>query len=678
MIRFKRKWLMLVLLALLHLNAAALPDSIGIKQSVLYDLSHIKGKQDFESKLAILQQVTAQQYYFYEEKLDAVQISDSFLLSANQLQKWARNKGDNKQQIQARIEIFLYHFYAQEFGLARSYGLSLVKNKEALELPQITMVIKVLAKVYKERGEYYEILSFLPYGVKLLKKYGDTINSEYSRFNIIMGLAHYNTQNYKQALFYFDRGYKVYPNKLLKSSMLNNMGLCYLKLEKMDSARTLFQRSLNLLDSNRTLILKQELGKPLHKTKEQTANNVDFFGSVIESNLADIDLFYDRFENAQVKYQSELVYAQRMKNYRIAVMSYLKLAKLNYKQRKSKQALLYLDSTFNMLTSKRLGRSDVMIEAFLLKGKCLLDLGARKEAEVYFKMSKSFADSLALHKIQETFENGVSVYEFQQQENELIQSEQERFIQGVVSKYQKWGLFFLALIAFGLFFFYKKANSDKKVIQQRKAEADKSLKEKEMLLKEIHHRVKNNLQVVSGILAFHAEKGGSAEFSGLISESQNHIQSMSLVHEMLYQQNKNIAAISLQEYLTQLGQNLLYTDPEKLISLKIETNGATLPVKKAIPLGLLITELITNSIKHAFIGHEGMIIIEVLVKRHNRIQFIYADNGVGLKQDLNEKESKTMGFILIDMLVAELNAGLERSSEDGLKYEITFDASADE
>ena len=144
------------------------------------------------------------------------------------------------------------------------------------------------------------------------------------------------------------------------------------------------------------------------------------------------------------------------------------------------------------------------------------------------------------------------------------------------------------------------------ITERRKAEEKikSSLREKEILLSEIHHRVKNNMQVISGLLDLQARSTGNPELTGKLNESQSRIHSMAMVHEKLYN-SKDFTKIDLADYVKTLSQDLFqsYKINPGMIDLIIQTDGAVyLDVNKAIPCGLILNELISNALQHAFPG----------------------------------------------------------------------------
>jgi two-component sensor histidine kinase len=219
------------------------------------------------------------------------------------------------------------------------------------------------------------------------------------------------------------------------------------------------------------------------------------------------------------------------------------------------------------------------------------------------------------------------------------------------------------------------------ITERKIAEAKilQSLKEKEVLLKEIHHRVKNNLQIISSILSLQANFIKDKKSAEMVRDIQGRIKSMSVIHDLLYQ-SKNFNNINFAEYLEIVIVNITHsfspierTKKElnaPALDLKIE--NLYLDLEVAIPCGLIVNELITNSIKYAFSTQKKPVIHLSLKKEKNLITLIVQDNGKGLPPKLDIRNSKSLGLQLVTSLVEQLDGKLKVESKTGAKFTITF------
>lgn len=212
--------------------------------------------------------------------------------------------------------------------------------------------------------------------------------------------------------------------------------------------------------------------------------------------------------------------------------------------------------------------------------------------------------------------------------------------------------------------------ASKQAAEQIKA----SLKEKEVLLKEIHHRVKNNLQIISSLLNLQSDYVKNHQTLDILKVCQNRVISMALIHEQLYQ-SEDLAQIDFAEYIENLATNLLtsYERDTNAIALKLNIDDIKLNIDTAIPCGLIINELISNSLKYAFIpGKSGEISISFHVKSDNQLQLSISDNGIGLPVDLDINNLDSLGLQLVTALTSQLEGTLEINNNIGTQFIISF------
>jgi len=199
-------------------------------------------------------------------------------------------------------------------------------------------------------------------------------------------------------------------------------------------------------------------------------------------------------------------------------------------------------------------------------------------------------------------------------------------------------------------------------------------KEKEILLNEIHHRVKNNLAVVSGLLHLQAGSIKDQEAKNILIDSQNRVKSISAIHDTLYQ-SEDFSAIDLNAYLSKLSKTVVQSFTlDNKINLKIEVDNIMIGVKHASPLGLIVNELITNSFKYAFPGDQtGEITIKLNMLNENDVALIVSDNGIGMPQDFDWEQTKSLGLKLVKMLAeSQFGGSIDLENRNGTKFTIKF------
>jgi len=202
------------------------------------------------------------------------------------------------------------------------------------------------------------------------------------------------------------------------------------------------------------------------------------------------------------------------------------------------------------------------------------------------------------------------------------------------------------------------------------------LHQRETMLREIHHRVKNNMQVMSSLLSLQSRSVTNPDISKLLQENQDRIQSMALLHEILYQ-SEDLATVDFSKYVRRVVDHLFrsYAADNRQIRLRTELEPVGLELDDALPSGLLISEVISNSLKHGFPGgRDGGIRILLRRKSATTVTLTLSDNGVGLPDQLDWTTSRSLGLRLVRALAEQLRANLEIRSQGGTEVRVVFTA----
>ncbi len=240
-------------------------------------------------------------------------------------------------------------------------------------------------------------------------------------------------------------------------------------------------------------------------------------------------------------------------------------------------------------------------------------------------------------------------------------------------------LFNLLSVLFSIFLlgniFGKNLLKTHHALYRSKKELTTQMEEKETLLKEVHHRVKNNLQTVSSLLSLQSRNVEEAKMKTLLKSTQNRVISMAMVHEMLYMRN-DISQIEYKSYVQELSEYLIRSIKglDSKVQLKIDIPDIKLGIDTAIPLGLLINEAVTNALKYGFADEEEGEIYIVLKKELDK-QYVLniGDNGKGFPETITYKNSKSLGLKLIHNLTRQLKGTIQRDdSKKGTNYIIRF------
>ena len=211
-------------------------------------------------------------------------------------------------------------------------------------------------------------------------------------------------------------------------------------------------------------------------------------------------------------------------------------------------------------------------------------------------------------------------------------------------------------------------------LEEQVAQRTAQLRERETLLQEVHHRVKNNLQVISSLISMQIRSLKDSAGQPQLEECRTRIQTMALIHERLYQA-KDYSRVAFDEYLKGLAANLLaaLAPPTSDLTLQLDLEEVWLPVDLAIPCGLILNELITNSVKHAFpAGTRGVISISMRNMAGDRVAICVRDNGPGIPTAQGSAEPRSLGLRLIALLMEQLHAEHEISATAGTAVSFSF------
>ena len=281
-----------------------------------------------------------------------------------------------------------------------------------------------------------------------------------------------------------------------------------------------------------------------------------------------------------------------------------------------------------------------------------------KELELTYKFEKQqYQDSIQNAK-------ALAILELQRT-NDL---QQERHKQQILL-----GLFVVAL-AFGGFAYYayQRKKKTSKILDEKNSIIEKALQEKQLLLKEVHHRVKNNFQIVSSLLELQTKGIEDEKALNLANEGKNRVKSMALIHQKLYQNDSGL--IDFDEYINVLVKELSYMyASDKKVQTHIQTENMQFDIDTAIPLGLIVNELITNAYKYAFdAAADNTLNISINKLNEDEYKLIVSDNGKGIEDGLDLSKVKSLGLRLVRRLTKQLQGDFLWNNQNGATFEIIF------
>ncbi|MGX1930416.1 sensor histidine kinase [Flagellimonas sp. 2504JD4-2] len=417
------------------------------------------------------------------------------------------------------------------------------------------------------------------------------------------------------------------------------------------------------------------------KTEEQLFES-DLLKAEIEGNIGKCQVLLGEYEEAIPLLESsiEALSSAPDTHYRNEVIeNTLNLADANLQLEKYLAAKRSLDMGFENINMLQNIKRNSLLAAYYDK------VENYRNAATYYKRNERIKDSLAQKQssiikqqlvtivANEDLENSQRLIDEQKRINELARSEMK-------AKDERINLVFISLIFTllgfaGLVYAYLKSIKNQRLIAEQKHIIENALVEKDSLLKEIHHRVKNNLQMVSSLLSLQTKNTRSKSAIEALEEGKSRVKAMALIHQKLYQ-NDDLSVIEMQGYIESLINSVqsVYKKGGHNISITIDAEGTELDIDRAIPFGLILNELVSNSFKYAFPENDenGKIYIH-LRKNGEQGYFEYTDNGVGLPEDTEERTHSSMGIRLMNRLVNQLQSKLNiDKADEGVRFWFNF------
>ncbi len=389
-------------------------------------------------------------------------------------------------------------------------------------------------------------------------------------------------------------------------------------------------------------------------------------------SLTDLYTFLGQYEDAEDSGIQALKYAGLLNNNFLLMRSWLAIGKLELFQGKYITATESLEKCID-IAGPDFGDKYYLSQAFGLLGKAYIGNHNYKGGTESFMVY----DSLRNQIFTEASDHRISLLH-----TEFDVAQKENTIQGMEVQIKKQnsqktlisiiaGLLLLLLVV--LYVTYQKDKGKNILLEQQN-------KEKEFLLKEIHHRVKNNLGIVSSLLDLQAAKMKDPAAIEAIEDSRNRVYSMSMIHQKLYL-GKNLSSIEMKDYFINLSKHIIDSyGVNELIEFDYELDEVQLDVDSAIPLGLIVNELLTNSFKHAF-PNSKQGIVKIVFQRMENKRFLLEiiDNGIGINDtDKNNDQSTGFGTLLIDLLVKQLDGSMTVFNGIGTRVSMEFEMSSKE
>ena len=617
-------------------------------------------------------------YRKYQPRLEKVVegFDEDYLQYGVEALKWAEEYGSPKQLAQARR--FEIDYYRYLYLIIDKNNLDIVfKGQQMISegifysLEDEFVVYRELTDLYNEKQFFKEFLELVTKKFDLARQLKKPFSESFWEYSAI-GTIYYKQQDYETARVYYKKTLDAITSSdhdLFRASINNNIALSYTKEEKTDSAINYYNKSLKIIES--ALLVTNQY---------QTNHDIEHLKNVIKSNIAYLGVKKGEYDMAITAIKKELFSGKMKKEPSTIVQAYNKLGEIYYYKKQYIIAEKYLDSARKSFIG---GIHDKdQINNLNHRAKILLATNKQDEANKLFRKAEQFEDSISIIKSSRQTKIASVLYETQAKEAELQKQRLELVKQNeeILKKEKAQIIYSVVLIILitsllGFYWFNRKIQYQKEQVEAQKKLVDSSLKEKEILLKEVHHRVKNNLQVVSSLLIKQGSVSEDEQVKKLMIDGQNRIKSMAMVHQLLYQ-TEDFRNINLKEYTNLLVNSISdsHQFKEMDITLKIHMEDIHSHIDIAVPYGLILNELLSNCFEHGFAkGGPGSITVTVNHLQNEDYQLIVSDTGQGIPENIDQKMKKSLGINLVKGLAWQLRGDLFFSNtSQGSRFEVTF------
>ncbi|MEQ8908932.1 MAG: histidine kinase dimerization/phosphoacceptor domain -containing protein [Vicingaceae bacterium] len=503
------------------------------------------------------------------------------------------------------------------------------------------------------------------------------IHSTYDRLPRLMheiGLVYYGQNDFKNAIMWYKKAIVEYDEGrdfLFPYQVMNNMGLAYEKIQLLDSALHYFKKV--------EVFISEELEDSLKGKREL------FFEGLVKGNQGSVYLKMGETDKALKLLQEDLRLSDSTQKIVSSCNAKITIAKIYLEENQLQLAYQNLSLALKQASNNQFKKQ--LREIYFLMAQYFQKVKQYKPSNYYLTLYKQLNDTLNQAFIKKQNVDFALELALLAQENEIAMLKMEGKQKGIEIEKKHWQLTFaiglsillIVILAIVLINGRIKSKLNQTLIQKnqeirkRGVQLENAVLEKDLMLKEMHHRVKNNLQLVQSLLRLQASDINDPSVKKAYEESINRLSSMSLIHQNLYMQDK-YKTIEFKAYLESLVKYLegAFQSDQKQIKLNLVAPKFDLSIDHAIPAGLIITELISNAFEHAFTNQtEGQIDIKVRRKGKN-FEFEVFDNGKGLMTNFDFNQS-SFGTTMVRMLVEQINGEISFDNRDGAYFKISFE-----
>lgn len=592
-----------------------------------------------------------------------------FKLNANQvdsLQKVYLQNPALKQKLSA-LTALIEHYKAFNLDSALLYCRGYEELIVSQEDDQLTATNNQnYASVFSLSGDYTSMTPYAYNALNLFKKLGNQKGQ--IEIYLILGRMFAAKKEFPSAYAAYNEALKLEDDRFPELLLSINLGISNAKFleEKADESEIYLNKCLQIIHSNNFKDSAMYLAK--------IYTNLGNIKSTISNDLAALDFYKKSFG----------YYTVVGDKFGISLTSF-NIGDVYCYNDQYDSALKYFNITQQM--GEELRNFEELYYAYLGYTEVYERKGDFAKAFEFQQIKFAYKDSLQSQKYDKSVVELEKKYDSEKKATELATAE-EQLLAAKREKDQNQQIIWLLAVGSGLFvvlsiallFFYRRASKANQVIklqsdsiQEYNKSIDKALKQKEILLKEVHHRVKNNLQLIASLLNLQLNKIDSEEARKALEESKSRVLAIALMHKGLYQ-DENFGTVNVKDYLDELieNQKVLSYSSQKRISFEVSIEEIKFTIDQAVPTGLIISELISNSLKHAFEFESRPVVSLTLKKVENQIFIHYSDNGSGLPENFVIEEQDSLGFVVISALTEQLGGTLTIDTYSPFSLTICF------
>ncbi|WP_299677126.1 sensor histidine kinase [uncultured Dokdonia sp.] len=577
---------------------------------------------------------------------------------------------DTTQMRDALIGITKYYVITNNLVDAKKYGLQTLElsNKENTPINTQIEIAITQSFIYKSFEEYEASIAIL-FPLREHLNNPEVLDIRKQEINKKLAETYELSKDYTKALTYYKEalGYATKTNILLKKMLLTlNVGNVYDMIDSIQQAKSYNLQAYQLIEDNKAYAA---------------------YKPYIASRLGSNYMKLKDYESASINFNRILEYGKETQNNFMIANAYVNLGDVLMKQNKITEAKKmlnnskkrYLKELHKTNPKERLTVYEALIAIDTLQKK--YDKKTFENQMAYFKLK----DSLDNKKVQQKIANIELQYQASQKDEKIKLLDAHNDAHHLLIEKEKNNVLTLRIIGLlllllGILLYYKFHSKQKalRIIDEQKRELEIRNRENELLTQEMHHRVKNNLQIIMTLLSSSSNKDNLAhnDVKNILKESKNKIKTMALIHQDLYaSKEKGAGDILASSYFANLITNIKksYTVvKEREIVIRHKFEDIKVPLNIGVPLGLIVNELLTNAIKYAFEKKEDNVIDVAFAKAENEdaLTLTIKDNGVGFKKETLENGS--FGILMVRGLVEQLDGKISINHLDGVAYEITI------